>query len=358
MTIKFLKANHGDCVLISFESPDKKVRNILIDGGTEATYYDNANGVPGDLKNEIEVIRNHDQKIDLLILTHIDNDHVCGLIEWVRSDSSAPSMIGTVWFNSLKRVAARFNEVSTSTTGVQVKDLGNPFTGIREAIEFDDFLQKAGIGVADLIVSGETHQFFGVTIQILTPNDGQLHALLEFAKGEIKEEQDDGFTAGKSDWTTDLTVLIEAEKNGMQPFRQDPSPTNGSSITFILTLNDKRFLFLADGHPKPIVEAINKLGFSPEKPLEVVLMKLCHHGSHLNTNKELLSIVKTNRYVISTDSSTYGHPHKRTIARILNFNPAGEIMFNYGSVITAMLTSNDKEANVYKFKDNSEYKDL
>ena len=87
-------------------------------------------------------------------------------------------------------------------------------------------------------------------------------------------------------------------------------------------------------------------------------MKLCHHGSHLNTNKELLSIVKTNRYVISTDSSTYGHPHKRTIARILNLNPAAEIIFNYGNVITAMLTANDKEANNYKLRDNSEFKEL
>lgn len=93
------------------------------------------------------------------------------------------------------------------------------------------------------------------------------------------------------------------------------------------------------------MDALKVIGFSEDKPLEVELIKLSHHGSHLNTCKELLRIVKTNRYVISSDGTKYGHPHKKTIARILSLNPNAEIQFNYENVIPAIQTPKDKAIN-------------
>lgn len=100
MKVEFLQASKGDCFIISFKDENNINRNILIDGGMEETYYNPINNRDGDLGIEIERIKMDNEKIDLLILTHIDNDHILGLLNWFRLDTEAYKMIGKVWFNS------------------------------------------------------------------------------------------------------------------------------------------------------------------------------------------------------------------------------------------------------------------
>ena len=106
MKINFLKAFNGDSFWISFlenESP----RNIIIDGGTGNTYKSSSN-VKGDLFKIIEKIREDKQFIDLLVLTHFDDDHIGGILRWLNKDKEAPKLIKKVWFNSGKEIAKKF----------------------------------------------------------------------------------------------------------------------------------------------------------------------------------------------------------------------------------------------------------
>ncbi|HJE03674.1 MAG TPA: MBL fold metallo-hydrolase [Aliarcobacter thereius] len=91
MEIKFLKANNGDSIHISFGN-----KNILIDTGTGATYLSKPNGRPqnGELKSLINKLQSKNEKIDLLIITHWDDDHIGGVLKWFKEDfESAKSMI-------------------------------------------------------------------------------------------------------------------------------------------------------------------------------------------------------------------------------------------------------------------------
>jgi len=90
MPIKFnfFQAGHGDSILISTENT-----NILIDGGVYETY-----------EEEIEEEINHIDKLDLVVLTHIDNDHICGLIEMLTENKDHANKIEQLWFNSLNKV--------------------------------------------------------------------------------------------------------------------------------------------------------------------------------------------------------------------------------------------------------------
>ena len=91
LQIKVLPANCGDCIIVSFDDGDK-IKNILIDGGA-GTVYDDI------LKDEIKKIKNLEQKIDLLIVTHTDIDHIGGIIKFIEDDS-LNDCIEEVWFNS------------------------------------------------------------------------------------------------------------------------------------------------------------------------------------------------------------------------------------------------------------------
>jgi acetyl-CoA carboxylase carboxyltransferase component len=85
-------------------------------------------------------------------------------------------------------------------------------------------------------------------------------------------------------------------------------------------------------------------------------MKVSHHGSCKNTSKELLEIINTSNYIISTSSESHNHPDKRTLSRILNNNPKATIYFNYDEVLKHIFSTKDFQdfKNLYA-KNVSEY---
>lgn len=77
--VAFLDVFHGDCAVVTFDEPDDKKACIVIDGGQKK---DAAKRLAKYLKFEgIEVI-------DLLIATHIDEDHIEGLNYLLKSFST------------------------------------------------------------------------------------------------------------------------------------------------------------------------------------------------------------------------------------------------------------------------------
>ena len=77
LTVAFLDIFHGDCAVITFNEGGRKAC-IVIDGGEKR---DAAKRLAAYLKHEkVEVI-------DLLVATHIDSDHVNGLVHLLKSES-------------------------------------------------------------------------------------------------------------------------------------------------------------------------------------------------------------------------------------------------------------------------------
>jgi len=340
MKIKILKAGNGDSILLSFND-GKENRNILIDGGVDETYYSNSTGLYGELQNEIDLIKKRNEHIDLLILTHIDNDHICGLLKWFELDDKAYELVKNVWFNSGKLIATYLNEPENEDLRIGLKIFSNSQTGVNEAIDYEKYLIDKGIWDKKIIIQGQDIEQSGVQIQILSPDETQLKRLLKEYKNVTGNP---AYTSGKEkDWDTNIKDFINEERKNDFKFVQDNKIKNGSSISFILTLNNKSFLFLADSHPKGIVKQLKTLGYSKDTPLEVEVMKVSHHGSKKNTDKELLEIIKTENYIISTDSSGHNHPHKRTLARILNVNPNAIFHFNYEHVRNEVFSTQDRQ---------------
>lgn len=340
MIFKFLKAQNGDCTLINYTDENGIPRNIIIDSGLASTYFDHANNIFGELKTEIDDIKTKGQSIDLIILTHIDNDHICGFLKLFEMDKEIPNEVKKVWFNSGKLIAEKLNEQENKLLSVGLEDPGVVNTGVSEGIDFENFLLRHKFWERELIVGGQEHSIHGAHFQILGPTLKQLKKLL---KEYHEKTEDDLYTSGTSnDWATDISTFIQEEDSPGFRFSQDSSVKNGSSISFILTLKDKKFIFLADGHPNPIVKQLNELGYSSQNPLSVEFIKVSHHGSKANNNKKLFSVLKTENYMISTNSEGHGHPHKRTLARIIANNPDAIFHFNYENVWEGVFNDADR----------------
>lgn len=340
MIFKFLKAQNGDCTMIRYTDDSGTVRNIIIDSGLDATYFDPATNQFGDLKTEVDNIKACKENIDLLILTHIDNDHICGFLKLFEMDIEIPKYIKNVWFNSGKLIAEKLNEEENKELNIKLQNPGTVFTGINEGIEFEDFLLKHGLWERDLILCGQVKQIYEAHFEILGPTIPQLRKLLK-EYHDIKLDNVYTGSEGK-DWSTDIDSFIQEEKS-TSSFSQDSSVKNGSSISFILTLKGKKFVFLGDSHPKPVFKQLTKIGHTTENPLAVEFLKVSHHGSKANTDSKLLSIFSTDHYLISTDSTGHGHPHKRTLSRILIRNPNAIFHFNYDHVRNGIFNKADRE---------------
>lgn len=325
MNIKFLKAFNGDCIWISFLDTKGNAKNILIDGGIGDTYKSTSNK-KGDLYNAIEEIRKTNQFIDLLILTHFDDDHIGGILRWLNKDKKASSLIKDVWFNSGKEIAKNLKIDENKDLDIEIIDGAEDFhTSPRQGIKFEKYLRDNNLWKEKIIEQGSEYNFLDLKFKILSPNSDKLNNLLKLYKKEK-----DYFTSGDEyDFQTSLKDFIHEENRSGFNFKEDASVANGSSIAFIMEYKDKSFLFLADAHPSVIIEGLNKLKYNKENPLSVEFMKVSHHGSMYNTNKELLEIVKTDNYLISSNATKHGLPNKRTIARIINNNPNAIIRFNY-----------------------------
>ncbi|MAB49463.1 MAG: Zn-dependent hydrolase [Flavobacteriaceae bacterium] len=339
MKIKFLKANNGDAIYISFLDKYDQPRNILVDGGREATYFDRVRR-NGPLKRVIDDIKHRKENIDLLILSHIDNDHIEGFLKWFEQDKKAPDFIIEVWFNSGEAIAKYLKKPKNDDLDLFLADGSNVLTGVDEGIEFQKYLKKHNLDRDGIIKSGLEWDGFGLRFNVLTPTHKQLEDLLEHYQEKIGDIK---YTAAGNDWRKNLSDIISEEKNPSFRFRQDRSEKNGSSITTLITYMDKKFLLLADSHPKVVCNALKDLGYTKENPVKVEFMQVSHHGSKANNNKELFELVDTQNYIISTNSSGHGHPHKSVIARIASKNQKATIYSNYEIVANNLLTKQDKE---------------
>ena len=326
LKIKFLKAFNGDCILLTLMPVGGEEKRILIDGGISSTYISDKKGKKkpeyGALKILIDQLLNQEKIIDLLILTHVDDDHIAGILKWFENDDKAHELVKEVWFNSGALIAEHFKTTENPDLDPEFK-LPNlaTNTSISQGIRFGKYINEKGIWKRELFIQGKDTAWNNAEFRFLSPNESKLERLLK----EWKKSDPDLDTSLKTeDYNVSIENLISSDR-----FEEDNSFPNGSSIAFIFTFENHNYLFLGDSHPSVIIEGLSKRGFSKEKPLKSEIVKLSHHGSKGNTNVELLEMIDSTLFVVSTNGKDHLHPHKQLLARLINNKRGCIIYFNY-----------------------------
>ena len=334
VVIKVLQANHGDCILVSHEG-DLGTFNLLIDGGTSTTFrYGPRQRYAGALCNTLDDLKKKGQHIDLAILTHIDDDHIHGLVKAFESPGYLGQLVKSIWFNSSRSITRYFNTSEISENNILLAG-DSPKTSVQQGKELETLLDEIGCMRAPLIMAGQVHSVGPFTLRVLSPELGQLERLLhkwptDVESGETSSHSNDYHLSLHEIWATDK-------------FASDLSVYNGSSIAFILEIDNKKMLFLGDAHDPVVVKNLRGLGYSNTNKIDLDLVKISHLGSQYNTSSEFLSLLNSPRYVISTNGSKHGLPNKRAIARIIK-ETDGKIYFNYSNVINPLLLSHEAES--------------
>ena len=331
MKIKFLPAFNGDCILISFIHEGEK-KNILIDGGIPRTYQYH-------LKPELEELVNENEKIDLLIITHIDDDHIGGIKELYQDVDFCRDFIKEIWFNSGDLLSDYYNAEREALRAVEIIKNDQTNMSVGQGITLENALkEEKGNWVQELTcVSGNIINFLGLSITVLAPNEAKLKRLHKHWETEMDKKVK--MSEEHDDFEIPISELIKRK------FIEDKAIPNGSSIALLIKENNKSVLLLGDAYPSIVSDSIEKIGLaSKENKLKLDLVKVSHHASKGNTSPRLLALIESNKFVISTDGSKHGLPDKEAIARIIASQPNSTIFFNYDEISKEIFIPEDKES--------------
>jgi len=291
ITFNFLPAGSGDAILVSADH-----KNILIDGGLAYKF----------IKQPLKKIKEKNQHLDLVVLTHVDNDHIKGLLGLLGDKSNLRTLIKHIWFNFFPNADTYISDNKSNQTSA------------KQGIRFDKFVHQMRVKDDSLIYedyisiekfTSPIKLFSEIEITLLSPNEDKLQKLYKEYKKELSKSQT---SAKASDYRYTIEELAKRKYKG------DDSITNGSSIAFLLTYQKSRnFLLLADAHIDIIVNSIKSIGHSKNNPLKIDFVKLSHHGSKYNLNQDFLDIIDTDTFIISTNGKAHNHPDKETLSRII-----------------------------------------
>lgn len=340
-TIDMLPAQHGDCLWVEY-GPAQSPSRVIIDGGTASTWK--------HLKAKILALPAAQRRVELLVITHIDADHIGGALELLK-DPSVGLSIGDVWFNGYRHIA--------SVGGARGALQGEAVTELLEARKLPwnrAFEGKAVVVLPDAPLPRVTLPG-GMVLTLLSPTPKELTRL----QGAWEKEcRDAGVTPGGhakprkksedrelSDEVTGVTDKAGRKKKKRQyaggapdvpslagvDFEQDTAEANGSSIAFLAEFDGKRCLFTGDAYPVVLMDSLERL-FGEQRlgSLTLDAIKLPHHGSRANLNWELLYRIDCARYLFSTDGSVFDHPDPESVARVITYGGHHpELFFNYRS---------------------------
>lgn len=315
--LRMFAAGDGDCLLLSY-GDDDALRHVVIDGGRAGAWK--------HLRPALGEIADRGETVELLVLTHIDADHIEGVLKLVE-DGQLPIRPKRIWYNGFDQMA-------------RVQSFGE-----RQGDALSDKLQELEWPVNEEFggdpVSVETCpvplEVAGLRITILSPDAERLRVLRQrWAAWRTEEAAKDARreiarAAGVQVMGRKPMPPVLDVETLVQPTPTDPEPPNGSSIAFLAEWEGRRVLLAGDAFPEVLATAIRANVDAGNERLRVDLFKVSHHGSHGNTTRELMELLDCRRFAISTNGKRHGHPDPEAIARLLAFAPAGpkELHFNY-----------------------------
>lgn len=343
--LEVLPARYGDCILLAYGS--NPVRRILIDGGAPGVYRQ-------ALKPRLQQLSDDEREFELLVVTHVDYDHIRGIIE-LAQDESLTFAARDVWFNGYRHIpqppgpevlAGKHGELLTdiilknghnwNSHGFDGNAVVIPESGTPPRIEFDD-----GLAIT----------LMGPTIPMLADlrEDWEKSCEdIDITPGELDEARAEGcFALLGEEERAEARKRPDIEQLLREAFTEDHSSANGSSIACLVEYGDYRVLLAGDAHPSTLVDSIKRLG---DTRLRLDLCKLPHHGSRGSVSAELIQHLDCEHYIFSSNGDQFQHPHPEAVARVIGHggdNP--KLWFNYRSEETR-IWDDDILRNAYAYE--------
>ena len=330
--IEMLPALHGDCIFIEYGKAPHP-RRMLIDGGPIGAY--------DALEARINSMSAADRRVELAVMTHVDTDHVDGLLR-LFANKPLPLDVQDVWFNGWRHLV----ESHGALGGNQGEYLSALLVRRFRSDQWNGAFKGEAVVVHDKKPLPEHTLEGGMKITLLSPTPTTLAKMREAWKDDLGSAMKPGDLdaawqrfARKKIYQPDEGPVCSSPFDGLieKQIKVDQAAANGSSIAFLAEFEGRSCLFLADAHHDVISESLKRLlKQRDESRLKVDAVKVPHHGSAGNISDELLSLIESPRFLFSTNGAIFKHPDKEAVERIIvrSAHKSPTLFFNYLSETT------------------------
>ena len=324
--VEMLAANYGDALLVHWgEGPDQ--RRMLVDAGL-------VKSSPAVIERVREV-----GGVDLLVLTHVDGDHIGGVIELLEQPD-ATELVPAIWFNAyahLVRAADLLGPVQAERLTEQLAFLGEGEVAWNDGWPHppDQSRGRTGGPVMRTGAPVSVELPGRATATLLSPTPTELAELEPKWAPAVRTA---GLVSGESR-VEEPEVRRRADMLGTRPTLEeladrrtgvDHSEANGSSIAFVFEHEGTRILLAGDAHPGVLEEGLRAL--SPDDgPYRLDAFKVPHHGSKKNVTASLVEAVDCPLWLVSTSAERFQHPDDEALARIVVGTRRPTLAGNYSS---------------------------
>jgi beta-lactamase superfamily II metal-dependent hydrolase len=319
-SVEMLPAGHGDCVLLRYGRGSEPYF-VLIDGGPYDCY--------SALRSRLVALG---RRIELLVVTHVDADHVEGIVKLLQ-DSRLALQIKDIWFNGWRHLEAKSHTLGP-VAGEYLSTLIS-----RHSLPWNEAFDGGPV-VADPPVFPTVDLEGGLTITVLSPSKLGLHRLRSrWARSVAEEGLVPGSTRGVLAHMSSsrrfgghkVLAGINLDRLSREAERSDESIVNGSSIALLAEFEGRRLLLGGDAQPTVLERAIRAwLKTHNQVKLHLDAFKIAHHGSKGSITNSLLKLLDCQNYLFSTNGKYFQHPDDEAVARVIRHggpNPA--LHFNY-----------------------------
>lgn len=332
--LEALRARHGDCLILHY-GPEDDPERVLIDGGPSRVYRE-------FLSKRLEQLRGDGVlRFRMLMVSHIDADHIVGVIDLMASlkrakddDRPIPYRFRTLWHNSFDDAiggadaadsAVRETSVAAGVTAgldpeAVPRDLpvddhsALALASVRQGRELRLLAKELGVPFnkidgpdPDLLLAGHRADLrHGLTFELLGPGQRQVDDLRASWKDFLEEQERrrrEAEDAGEA--SVQLVEFV------------DRSVPNLASLVVWAEKGGKVMLLTGDARGDFILEALEASGkLPPGGSLEVALLKMPHHGSVRNVADVFFQRLRARHYVVSADGN-HGNPDPPTFELLL-----------------------------------------
>ncbi len=332
-SLDVVRARKGDCLLLHYGTKDDP-RLVLIDGGPKAVYGPHLKQRLEHIKQARDLGMNKPLVIDLLMVSHVDDDHIQGILDLTRDliqDNQQFARIASFWHNSFENVigAELPQQVTASFTqqfGAASMN-GDPPDNITLDVDEDE-----EVIVSSLKVLASVKQ--GAQLRSDIVNKLQAELNVDFEGGLIVAREDtetieiddnlkftvagpmlaelEALHAKHQAWLESLQEAGKSAEDVLSAY-VDKSVPNLSSIVVLAEVDGKRILLTGDARGDKILEGLELVGLlDPDGTIEVDILKVPHHGSANNVAQKFFERVIADHYVFSGNGE-HGNPEREAI---------------------------------------------
>jgi beta-lactamase superfamily II metal-dependent hydrolase len=323
-TLDVRRARKGDCLIVHYGSKTEPGL-MLIDGGPADVYKPFLKPRLAEIRKARGLAANATLPVDLLMVSHIDDDHINGVLELtkelIQTEGPPALKINGLWHNTFDdiignnpdklraAVTAAFGTASLSGEPEEVegldpeaaKVLASVSQGFRlrddsRALKLRINPQFKGKVVIAKKAGKPVAMGKGLTFTVVGPMNDEVLALQQAHDEFLKKHQGKKGEASLAAFT-------------------DTSVPNLSSLVVLAEVGGKRMLLTGDARGDKVIEGLELAGLlkkDGKSTIHVDIFKCPHHGSKRNNDPISFRRIKADHYVFSGNGQ-HGNPARETL---------------------------------------------